>query len=141
MESLITESVGVDNQPVFQILEGRDMQRDDDYLRKILAGWEASPEWRHSTHPDFLPADTDVDKFLYHVGLLKDEDFLEELAPSVVRMKNKAHDFLGLTNDPTIWERAKTGISDAKGASITMLMNVAEAYVRRRISEITGLDI
>lgn len=116
------------------------MKRDLDYMRSFLAELEASDEWQHVIGLFDEPGECDARQD-YHVMLLRDEGFLERIQPGIYRMTAKGHDFLDHTRDETIWEKSKDTVGKLKDHSITMLMNVAEGYVRAKLREITGLDL
>lgn len=116
------------------------MQRDLDYMRKMLAELEASDEWQHAIGLFDEPGEGD-EKRDYHVMLLRDEGFLERMQPGIYRMTARGHDFLDHTRDDTIWRKSKEAVARLKDHSISMLMDVAEGYVRAKLREITGLDL
>ncbi len=119
---------------------GISMKRDLDYLRSFLAELEASDEWQHVIGLFDQPGQGD-EKRDYHVMLLRDEGFLERMQPGIYRMTAKGHDFLDHTRDETIWEKSKETVAKLKDHSISMLMSVAQGYVRAKLREITGLDV
>ncbi|MFC3568385.1 DUF2513 domain-containing protein [Paracoccus simplex] len=116
------------------------MKRDLDYMRQLLAELEASEQWQHEIGLSDDEDDLD-EKRDYHVILLRDEGLLERIQPGIYRMTAKGHDFLDHTRDDTIWSKSKETVSTLKDHSISMLMSVAEGYVRAKLREITGLDL
>lgn len=114
-----------------------EMRRDLDYLREMLGELEASDEWQFGLGYD----DESDDKRDYHVELCVDEGLLLKLQPGIYRMTAKGHDFLDHTRDKDIWDKSKAAMGHIKDHSISMLMRVAEGYVRVKVREITGLDI
>lgn len=119
-------------------LEG-EVKRDLDYMRDLLTRLEESDDWQHDLGFTDEPDDESV--LDYHVRLLEDEGFLLMLQPGVYRMTSKAHDFLDHTRDKDIWEKSKQAVAHLKDHSISMVVSVAEGYVRQKIIEYTGLSI
>ena len=123
---------------VLILLEG-EMRRDLDYLRNMLAELEEADEY---IFPLGLSGGPGGDpKLDYHVALATDEGLLLKTQPGIYRMTAKGHDFLDHTRDKDVWEKSKTAVGHLKNHSITMLMNVAEGFVRAKLREATGLDI
>lgn len=122
------------------LARGAGMKRDLDYMRQLLAELEASEQWQHEIGLSDDEDDLD-EKRDYHVILLRDEGLLERIQPGIYRMTAKGHDFLDHTRDDTIWSKSKETVSTLKDHSISMLMSVAEGYVRAKLREITGLDL
>ncbi|MCJ8138575.1 DUF2513 domain-containing protein [Falsirhodobacter halotolerans] len=120
---------------LIRLLEGSGtVQRDLDFMRQILADMEASQEWLHPIgHDDNPPGGRE--KHDYHVLLLADEGFLQRMQPGIFRMTAKGHDFLDNTRDSGIWRASKAALSGFGSHSVTMLMNVAEGYVRQKLIE------
>lgn len=116
------------------------MRRDLDYLRRLLSELEASDEWQHVIGLFDEPGEGDA-KRDYHVMLLRDEGFLERMQPGIYRMTAKGHDFLDHTRDEGIWQKSKEAAGKLKDHSISMLMQLAEGYVKAKLREITGLDL
>jgi len=111
-----------------------------DYLRQMLLDLEAEDDWLHTFGLFERPGEADT-KRDYHVTLLCDEGLLQKTQPGVYRMTSKGHDFLDYTRDQRIWDKSKAAVGQLKNHSITMLMSVAEGFVKAKLREITGLDI
>lgn len=116
------------------------MQRDMDYLRQMLLDLEGDDDWLHTFGMYDKPGEGDA-KRDYHVTMLCDEGLLQKTQPGVYRMTSKGHDFLDHTRDQHIWNKSKAAVGQLKNHSITMLMSVAEGYVKAKLREITGLDL
>lgn len=115
------------------------MRRDWDYLREMLSELEEADEY---LFPLGLSCGLDSDtKQDYHVALATDEGLLLKTQPGIYRMTAKGHDFLDHTRDKDVWEKSKAAVGHLKNHSLTMLMNVAEGFVRAKLREVTGLDI
>ena len=69
----------------------------------------------------------------YHLVLLSDEGFLERTGKhgDVFRMTMKGHDFVSMVRSDTIWGKAKQATGHLSGFSVTMLKDIATAYIRQ----------
>lgn len=117
------------------------MKRDDDLIRELLLRYEAEDEWLLMVPAQTLGASKDERREKYHVLLMMDEGLLAEVGRGTMRMTSFGHDYLETIRDRTIWEKAKEGAERAGGATVRLLFDVASAYLRKQMSEITGLEI
>ena len=106
------------------------MRRDDDRIRAMMMEMEADPSPLH-----FLDAD-DADELAYfHMRLLIDEGFMEEVgkAGGQFRMTSKGHDFVQAIRDDTIWSKTKSATAHVTGASLTILKDLALGMIRQKL--------
>lgn len=109
------------------------MERNDDYLRKLLLDMVSSNEWLHMS--DTMSGLEDEDFRYFHMLLLRDAGFVEEMQSDVFRVTNAGHDFVALTRENATWSAVKTAVSHLSGASVQMLYRVAENMARQKLKE------
>lgn len=119
------------------ITNGRDMRRDDDYLRKLLMELEDHRWW---AFPNQLAGgdDAEAEKRYYHMLLLVDGGLMAPVDDKGVslRITNAGHDFLAMTRDSEKWEAVKGAAHKLGGASVQMLYRIAESYARQKLVDI-----
>ncbi|MGV1913162.1 MULTISPECIES: DUF2513 domain-containing protein [Rhizobium/Agrobacterium group] len=76
---------------------------------------------------DTLP-DTDDDAVL-HVGY------------SIQRLTLKGHELIGAVRDETAWRHVKEGVRKIGSVTVSAVTGVAEAYLKQKISQVTGITI
>ena len=120
---------------------GIELQRDDDYLRELLREFEASDEWAHQS---VLSSSSDAEDYKrhYHVLLLVDGGMLAPIAVggTAFRITMSGHDFLALTRRSEAWEFTKTAAKKMGGASVQMLLRIAEGYACEALAKM-GIDL
>lgn len=116
--------------------EWMEMERDDDYLRELLQGFEASDSWMHSSTLT-LAGEAERFKRHFHILLLVDAGLMAPMreVPGAFRITNSGHDFLALTRQNDAWEATKAAVRNLRGASVQMLLRVAEGYAMARLRE------
>ena len=128
---------GVDREAMLILLiaRGAGLQRDDDYMRDLLRGMESSDDWLHDCHIDDSATDQDLLKY-YHLRLMADAGLLEETGKygGVFRIRSQGHDFLAITRDEGAWRHVKAAVGPLKGATIKMLISIAEGYAKAKLS-------
>lgn len=113
---------------------GIEMQRDDDYLRKLMQEFEADEDWRVLVS-DRIKSTPDEAKRHYHITLLVDAGFMTHVGGQAYRLTNAAHDFLAMTRQDEAWEATKAVGRRLGGASLQMLYRVAEGYAKQKLGE------
>lgn len=124
------------------IQSGREMRRDDDYLRALLMKLEAEDDWQYlfslgSREEDDPQADEEEREY-YHLLLLVDAGFVARSGSEgeCYRITNAGHDFLALIRQGDAWEATKAGARHLGGASLQMLYRIAEGYARQKLAEL-----
>jgi hypothetical protein len=51
------------------------------------------------------------------------------------------HDFLDSVRDPEVWQKTKEGASKAGSWTVGLLADVAKAYAKQKLKEVTGLEL
>lgn len=113
---------------------GQAMERNDDMIRQLLLDIEAQPDplYLMPLHLGMTPEER---VRYYHMRLLVDAGMLEESgkAGGVFRMTNAGHDFLALTRQSQAWEAVKAAAAKLGGASVKMLLQIAEGIARQKL--------
>ncbi len=85
----------------------------------------------------------------HHVELLANAEFLtaiERGATGVyewwpIALTWQGHDFLDSIRDPEIWQKTKTGAASAGSWTFNLLKDLATAYAKAKIREVTGVAL
>lgn len=119
------------------VMRGVLVQRDDDYLRTLLADMAASNKWMHLSALTLSP-DPDREKRHFHILLLEDAGFMQPMSAKreVWRISGAGYDFLRLTEQSATWEATKNAAQKIGGASVQMLYRIAEGYARQKLTEL-----
>ncbi|MDX1004622.1 DUF2513 domain-containing protein [Sinorhizobium medicae] len=136
--------------------EGRDLKLEMDLLRELLLYVEKNADRPHSDLENIEIDGWSKEQIEYHVvlafedGLIKariDElpDFEDagilHIDYSVHRLTMRGHNFLGSIVEPSNWEAIKGGAKKAGAVTTSLLYSIAEAYVKQRVTEITGIPL
>lgn len=118
------------------------MQRDVNYMRDLLAEFEASDECVHIVNLGYTRDRTpEIERRYYHVLLLVDAGLMDncvegrEMDPGIFRMTNAGHEFINLTRENEVWEQAKTVASRFGGHNIQMLCRIAADIARQKTTK------
>ncbi len=68
------------------------------------------------------------------------EDFKEE-CPLDMRLTWKGHDLLDSIRDEEVWRKSKEGARKAGEFSLDLLKELAKGYMKKKISEQTGVEL
>lgn len=119
------------------VIGGKEMRRDDDYLRELLLGFEGSDDWMHMSALT-INASTDQMRRHFHVLMMVDAGCLMPLSAdsSSFRITNAGHDFLALTRKNEAWEATKAAAKGVGGASLHLLYRAAEGYAMQKLKEV-----
>lgn len=114
------------------------MQRDHDFIRKMLLDFEASDEF-YLVAPLVMNPDPDDEKKHTHAELLCDAGMFEHVNEGVYRMTNHGHDYVEAIRSDTVWNKVKSGTAKAGGQTLDMMFNVAVALVTEQAKKHLGL--
>lgn len=124
------------------------MKRDMDLIRELLLRLEA-----HDGNVNSPPNLDDLGKsdleISEHYIMLINEGFIEGLRQDVgsrttvlpQRITWSGHDFIDSVRDPEIWRRTKEGALAAGGFTVELLKELAKGYVKKILSEKTGVPL
>lgn len=132
------------------------MKRDMDLIREILLEIETGTIQfctltKHEANilqvndSELCESDAKASKLAYHLELLENASLIEcNNTSEFWRIRNitwNGHDFLDSIRDPEIWQRTKEGALSAGGFTIDLLKDLAKGYLKKRISEKTGIPL
>jgi len=122
------------------------MKRDMELLREILLYCEEKRPPGDAisiSDTDFL--DRDRDTLRAHVELLREQGWVEITSTknslAIRRITYDGCDFLDAVRDPEIWKQTKEGATAAGGFTLDLLKSLAKGYVRKKISDQTGIEL
>lgn len=120
----------------WMIVEGVEVKRDDDLVRRLLLDIEASSEPIHlfALHMNMT---ADERTTYYHLKLLADAGFLEETGArgGTFRITNAGHDFLAAIRDEGSWGKVKAASRALGGVGLGMLKEIGLGYLRAKAVE------
>ncbi|MHA6264644.1 DUF2513 domain-containing protein [Arenibacterium sp. CAU 1754] len=113
------------------------MRRDLDYLRELLFEVEAA----ESNVVLFSRTSESDDREIHHVDLLCDAGFLERVSDSGYRLTNSGHDYLDAVRGETVWNKTREGAAAVGGMTLSMMKDLAIAYVKQEAAEKLGIQL
>ena len=116
------------------------MKRDDELIRELLFELEDEENWQVFVSRKLKPS-PEEQKRLGHMLLLQDAGLVSHAGEGAFRLTNSGHDYLAAIRNDTIWEKTKAGADKVGGVSLSVLKDIAIAYVKKEIAERLGLDI
>lgn len=127
------------------------MKRDMDLLRLLLLQLEGIDQDGKSIyhfHSDDITIDGYTwDQVSYHYDLAVEADLIDQGGSGVMqgilfkRLTWSGHDFVDAVRDDDIWKRTRQGATAAGGFSLDLLKDLAKGFIRKKISEHTGVEI
>jgi len=117
------------------------VKRDADYLRELLLEFERQDDWLIVDFHTLSPA-PELRKRGHHIELLCDAGFMVQVSDSGYRLTNQGHDYLQAIRDEGIWAEAKRAVAATGGsATLEMVKNIALGFLKKKISDHTGLAL
>lgn len=116
------------------------MKRDDDFIRDLLFEAEASDQPYLVAVLVMNPSEVDLKRHM-HAVWLSDAGFFQEVNNGVFRITNQGHDYLAAIRDEGIWQKTKMAASTAGGVGLSVMKDIAVAYVRQELSERLGIAL
>ena len=131
------------------------MKRDMDLIRSLLLEIEGGKRVFHvisheiaemiGVDPAQATEPEEADRLDYHLGLLRDAEFVEFYRGGggdwqVERITWNGHEFLDTVRDGEIRRRTKDGAKKVGGASISLMLDMAKAYGKHVASERLGIS-
>jgi hypothetical protein len=132
------------------------MKLDMDLLREILIYVEENATRVHSDLHDIQIEGWTGEEVAYHVVLAAGDDLIKasiDKLPddedpvivhtnySVHRLTMRGHDFLGAVREQSNWEAVKAGTRKMGAVTVGAAVEFTKAFVRAKISEITGVPL
>jgi hypothetical protein len=133
-----------------------DMKLDMDLLRAVLIYVEENATRVHSDLDDIRVEGWTGEEVAYHVVLAAGDDLIkasigqlpDEVDPVIVhtsysvhRLTMRGHDFLGTIREPSNWDAVKAGTRKIGAVTVGAAVEFGKAFVRMKISEVTGVPI
>lgn len=132
------------------------MKLDMDLLREILIFVEEKATRVHSDLESIEIGDWTDEDIAYHIvlaesdGLIKatidslpdsDDPYIVHTTYSVHRLTMRGHDFLATIREPSNWEAVKAGTKKIGAISVGAAVEFGKAFVKAKISEMTGVPL
>jgi hypothetical protein len=131
------------------ICEGTNMVRDPDLVRDLLLlvekddKYDGTQEIPYDTPEQLGISGHTMEEVKYHLTLLIDDvGFLKGAntagaLPGFTRLTSAGHDFVGNIANPEIWSRVKSRIEKTPRASLSVVAEIAEEEIRKKVGLIT----
>lgn len=128
------------------------MKRDMDLLRLLLLRLETISDNDGVDTWEYTKDDIDLKEFewhqvQYHYGLACEAGLVSSGGNGQIgrilfrRLTWAGHDFVDAVRDDDIWHRTRQGATAAGGFSVELLKDLAKGFIRKKISEHTGIEI
>lgn len=127
------------------------MRRDMDLLRLLVLKLEALHEEAHSIYmydyKELLIDGYTQDQVAYHLDLAVEAGLIDTGGNGIMngftfrRLTWEGHDFVDAVRDDDIWSKTRQGASAAGGFSLELLKDLAKGFIKKKISEHTGVEI
>lgn len=128
------------------------MKRDMDLLRLLLLKLETAHEDDGHSIWHYKQDDMPIDGYTwaqvrYHYDLAVESGLVDQGGGGVMngilfrRLTWSGHDFVDAVRDDEIWKRTRQGVSAAGGFSVDLLKDLAKGFIKKKISEHTGVEI
>lgn len=128
------------------------MRRDMALLRLLLLQLEEIDEDGQSIYEigeDDLPIDGYTwDQVSYHYTLADEAGLVDAaggppLEGGIVfrRLTWSGHDFVDAVRDEEIWRKTREGALAAGGFSIDLVKDLAKGFIRKKVEQLTGVDL
>ena len=125
------------------------MKRNLGLIRDILLEFEKTDKGRLSLDSIQIEGHTDKE-ILFHIELMKEGDLLEQRIVRIsaqarfdegLRPTMQGYDLLDSIRDPEVWQKTKKGVTAAGSWTLGILKDLATAYAKAKIQEVTGVAL
>ncbi|MBC3233732.1 DUF2513 domain-containing protein [Pseudomonas lurida] len=127
------------------------MRRDMDLLRLLLLKLEVLHEDAHSIchyqYEELMVEGFTEDQVAYHLDLATEAGLVDQGGNGSMhgfmfkRLTWEGHDFVDAVRDNDIWMKTRQGVNAAGGFSVDLLKDLAKGFIKKKISEHTGVEI
>lgn len=128
------------------------MKRDMDLLRLLLLKLEALDEDGQNIYLFDNSEEFEIDGFtweqiVYHFDLAVEARMVDQGGRGAMegfmfrRLTWSGHDFVDAVRDDDIWKKTRQGATAAGGFSVELLKDLAKGFIRKKISDHTGIEI
>lgn len=116
------------------------MQRDDEYIRQLMLEMEADRNPFTLVMLTLAPSKEEKKRW-YHLKLLSDYGYVDNVGRDSVRLTAQGHDYLNAIRDPGIWQRTKATVAETGGnATLDILKQLAIGFLKKQIAERTDIE-
>lgn len=127
------------------------MRRDMDLLRSLLLKLETITDKANSVFVfqyNELAIDgyTD-DQVAYHLDLAVEAGLIDQGGNGAMnrfmfrRLTWDGHDFVDSVRDDDVWQKSRKGALAAGGWSLELISDLAKGFIRKKASELTGVEL
>ena len=117
------------------------MKRNDDLLRQLLLDAEASDDWIFLSYVTKDSSSEERERH-GHVLLLEDAGLVAAVGKGSFRLTNQGHDFLTAIRDEGLWSKTKAAVAETGGnATVEILKSLASGFLKKKISQHTGIEL
>ncbi|MNR03276.1 hypothetical protein D3C85_1191620 [compost metagenome] len=131
---------------------GGTMKRDMDLLRLLLLKLEGLDEDGLKIYFFDSSEEFEIDGFtweqiVYHFDLAVEARMIDQGGRGAMegimfrRLTWSGHDFVDAVRDDEIWKKTRQGATAAGGFSVELLKDLAKGFIRKKISDHTGIEI
>lgn len=127
------------------------MRRNMDLLRLLLLKLETLNDEANSIYvyqyDELMVENFTQDQVAYHLDLAIEAGLVDQGGSGVMngfmfrRLTWDGHDFVDAVRDDDIWKKTRQGATAAGGFSLDLLKDLAKGFIRKKISEHTGVEI
>lgn len=116
------------------------MKRDDDLIRDLLFEAEASDQPYLLAIMTLNPSEDGLKRHM-HAVWLSDAGFFHVVNDGVFRITNQGHDYLAAIRDDGVWRKTKEAASTLGGVGLSVMKDIAVAYVKQELSNRIGINL
>lgn len=127
------------------------MKRDMDLIRTLLLKLEELEQDAGGIYlyeySELVVDGYTEDQTIYHLGLLLEAGLIDQGGTGALsefmfkRLTWEGHDFADSVRSEEIWQRARKGALAAGGFSIELIGDLAKGFIRKKATELTGIDL
>ena len=117
------------------------MRRNQDLIREMLLEMEAEDGW---VFIETLDGEGDqTEERAYHRRLMSDGGLIDMSSiKHGYRMTSAGHDYLDAIRDEGLWAKTKATVAETGGnATLQIFINSASGFLRKKISDQTGINL
>jgi Hypothetical protein (DUF2513) len=121
------------------------MKRDWEMIRSLLLEIERESQFNNQ----YIFDEKDHSKIEFHqtrrahLRLMKEAGFIRtmgEMEHYTMGITWTGYEFLDTIRDDEVWSKTKSGAIDVKNFSVEMLKDIAKAYGKKKLKDLTGLE-
>lgn len=117
------------------------MRRNQDLIRDLLFKFEEDEEWLQLM-PGGRSGSTEQEEITRaHILLMMDDGFAEFVGRDTFRLTSTGYDYLEAIRSDTVWQKTKDGAAQVGGMTISMMKDLAVAYVKQEAAAKLGISL